>query len=72
MAISHTDEVLDHMNEWSQEHHDASGACPVCAAQCQGRPIGHTGLFAGLTERCRSSTVSMQQAEEQVRLCVMR
>ena len=44
IAIHHPDSVLDDMNEWSREHHAASG----------------------LTQRCRSSTITLRQAEEQV------
>ena len=30
IAIHHSDDVLDGMNEWSQEHHDRSGLTQKC------------------------------------------
>lgn len=45
LVIHHENEVLENMNEWSQEQHGQSG----------------------LTERSRHSTITMEQAEEQVR-----
>ncbi len=32
MAIHHGDEVLDHMNEWSQDQHGRSGLTDRCRA----------------------------------------
>jgi len=30
IAIHHSDDVLNGMNEWSQEHHDRSGLTQKC------------------------------------------